>query len=333
MNEPNIQNLFKTISLHQVRQYLTGLGWHEKETEVRRQFEKLDPETQSMRVLILPLQESHPRFRSMIPNIVFSLAVEHQREAMDIALEISKIQNPEPNSQVTASQLAPTAQASTAQASTAQAPARPCHLEITNTCSNSIEVFLTGERPISVAPREAVFLALVPGSHSIAFETQSDLRLDTSSHTVISQAWGFPSGAISLDNPEEIADHLLSSFDHWSTSQTTGQTTGQTLKAELLGLADRYLFSIDGIESSPSDPSGLLRGVAVLLVSISKKLEKGPQSARQMFRLCRTLLRPFRYTFPINHLLPDQLWITLCEDDAGAPRNSVQLLQRTIVRW
>jgi hypothetical protein len=105
------------------------------------------------------------------------------------------------------------------------------------------------------------------------------------------------------------------------------------LRAELIDMADRYLFAIDGIGSNPPDPSGLLRGLAVLLVSISKKLERSPESATQIFRLCRTLLRPFRYTFPVNPLLPDQLWITLCEDDAGAPRNSVQFLQQNFVRW
>jgi hypothetical protein len=319
MNEPNIQHLFKSISLDQIRKYLTGLGWQETVTEVRRQFEKLDPETQSMRALILPLQESHPRFRSLIPNIVFSLAVEHQREAMEIALEISKIQVSEPNPQSSTSP----------PASIAQAPPRPCQMEITNTGSDSIQLILSGERPISLAPREAVFLAVLPGSQPLAFETQTDLKLDTANHTVVGQSLGFPSDSPTLDNTQSMADHLLASFDQWSTSQPAGEP----LLAELMGLADRYLFSIDGIGSNPPDPNGLLRGVAVLLVSISKKLERSPESATQMFRFCRTLLRPFRYTFPINPLLPDQLWITLCEDDTGAPRNSVQILQRSVVRW
>ncbi|MEQ1826390.1 MAG: hypothetical protein ABL921_10595 [Pirellula sp.] len=91
METPNLHRYLSTITIQQLKAYLAKDGWHEYTADGRMNFEKeLEPgETQ---VIFLPAERTHPKFRSHLQNLMFSLSVIEQREPADIARVIATCQ-------------------------------------------------------------------------------------------------------------------------------------------------------------------------------------------------------------------------------------------------
>lgn len=93
MNTPNIHSLLSTITIQQLKAYLVDAGWNEHIADGRMNFAReIEPgETQT---IFVPMERTHPRFRSLLQNLMFSLAVVENREPVEIARDISALNIP-----------------------------------------------------------------------------------------------------------------------------------------------------------------------------------------------------------------------------------------------
>ncbi|MDX1927586.1 MAG: hypothetical protein SFV81_13775 [Pirellulaceae bacterium] len=93
MNTPNFHALLSAINVPRLKAYLSNRGWNENTADGRLDFTKESAEGETQRVFV-PADGAHPRFRSLLQNLMFSLSVIENREPADIAYEISKIEVP-----------------------------------------------------------------------------------------------------------------------------------------------------------------------------------------------------------------------------------------------
>lgn len=93
MNTPNLHSLLSAITIPQLKAYLANQGWQENVADGRLNFTMESGQGDSQRIFV-PADRAHPRFRSLLQNLMFSLAVIETREPAEIAHDISRIQIP-----------------------------------------------------------------------------------------------------------------------------------------------------------------------------------------------------------------------------------------------
>jgi hypothetical protein len=93
MNTPNLHALLSAITLPHLKAYLQNRGWSESIADGRLDFTMDSAEGELQRIFV-PAERAHPRFRSLLQNLMFSLSVIENREPADIAHEISKFEIP-----------------------------------------------------------------------------------------------------------------------------------------------------------------------------------------------------------------------------------------------
>jgi hypothetical protein len=93
MNTPNLYVLLSAITLPHLKAYLANRGWSENIADGRLDFTMDSAQGEAQRIFV-PADRAHPRFRSLLQNLMFSLAVIENREPADIAHEISKFEIP-----------------------------------------------------------------------------------------------------------------------------------------------------------------------------------------------------------------------------------------------
>ena len=87
MNTPSLASLLSAISIQKLTSYLTNGGWKESVADGRLNFER-ETEPGEIQTIFVPADRTHPRFRSLLQNLMFSLAVVEKREPAEIAQEI-----------------------------------------------------------------------------------------------------------------------------------------------------------------------------------------------------------------------------------------------------
>lgn len=94
MNAQSLASLLSIITVQKLTGYLSVKGWRGSQVDSRLIFEKeIEPgETQT---IFIPADRLHPKFRSLLQNLMFSLAVSENREPLDIASEIARYQIPD----------------------------------------------------------------------------------------------------------------------------------------------------------------------------------------------------------------------------------------------
>ncbi len=95
MNIPNLHSLLSAITIGQLKIYLASKGWTEHPEDGRLSFAKEFEQGEWQRVFV-PADRAHPRFRSLLQNLMFSLAVIESREPAEIANDIASFQVPIP---------------------------------------------------------------------------------------------------------------------------------------------------------------------------------------------------------------------------------------------
>src|SRR4051812_32072672 len=93
MNTPNLHALLSAITIPQLKAYLAKDGWNENVADGRLNFAR-DIEPGESQTIFIPADRTHPRFRSLLQNLMFSLAVIKDREPADIAYEMSSFPIP-----------------------------------------------------------------------------------------------------------------------------------------------------------------------------------------------------------------------------------------------
>ncbi len=93
MDTPNLHKYLSTITIQQLKAYLAKDEWQEHTADGRLNFEK-ELEPGEPQVIFVPVERSHPRFRSFLQNLMFSLSVIENREPADIAKDIASSKVP-----------------------------------------------------------------------------------------------------------------------------------------------------------------------------------------------------------------------------------------------
>ena len=96
MNTGSIFSLLAAIRIEQLQSYLANRGWLEQTASGRLTFERQAEQSGERQIIFLPANQAHPKYRSFLQNLMFSLAVIEQREPCDIAGEIIDIHIPVP---------------------------------------------------------------------------------------------------------------------------------------------------------------------------------------------------------------------------------------------
>ncbi len=93
MNTPNLHAQLSVISIQKLKAYLSKEGWKENVADGRLSFER-EIELGETQTIFVPADRTHPRFRSLLQNLMFSLAVIEKREPAEIAQDIANCQVP-----------------------------------------------------------------------------------------------------------------------------------------------------------------------------------------------------------------------------------------------
>ena len=88
MNTPNLHSLLSTIAIEQLKLYLAKDGWHEYTASGRLNFERQIEQGEHQNIFV-PAERTHPKFRSLLQNLMFSLSVIEKREPAEIAADIA----------------------------------------------------------------------------------------------------------------------------------------------------------------------------------------------------------------------------------------------------
>lgn len=94
MNTPDLHSGLSAITIPRLKAYLAKDGWTETVADGRLNFAK-EVEPSEMQTIFVPADQTHSRFRSLLQNLLFSLAVIQKREPAEIAHDIASI--PVPN--------------------------------------------------------------------------------------------------------------------------------------------------------------------------------------------------------------------------------------------
>ena len=92
----SIQRVFSSIRIEQVCLYLHRAGWTKSLTGERFDFEKTGDTSQETSRVFLPASSSHPRFRRLLPNLIFSVSILEEREPIEVASEMASLTTDEP---------------------------------------------------------------------------------------------------------------------------------------------------------------------------------------------------------------------------------------------
>lgn len=102
MNTSDLHSRLSAITIPQLKAYLAKDGWKESIADGRLNFTK-EVEPGEMQTIFVPADRTHSRFRSLLQNLMFSLAVIEHKEPVEIAHDISSIQVPSVDVRVDAS--------------------------------------------------------------------------------------------------------------------------------------------------------------------------------------------------------------------------------------
>lgn len=91
MTSMNFRSLLFAITIEQLKAYLVMECWTEELSHGRLNFTK-EIEQGELQTLFVPADQAHPKFRSLLQNLVFSLSVTQGREPVEIASDIYALQ-------------------------------------------------------------------------------------------------------------------------------------------------------------------------------------------------------------------------------------------------
>lgn len=309
-------------------QYLSNKGWRCQRSNDRLNFELPSNEHSESRHLLLPAEQSHPRFRSMLPNLIFSLAVLEQREALDIANAIADQQEPLPVA-------APAADRD------AEPAVRPRAVEKQDEIEWTLELVNNNiDKPITVHSRfEHKAITLASGqtirvrgkaTTKVKLQLAGDCELDYSGSTA-PQLWLGP-----LDAQEQWRQR------GWSLAEGLRDYL-QTGGGEQLGIAPKNASSSvdDWIESAVAefvflvggdtpiaDSAALKRASARLLMQARNQLKTQPEPVRTAkgFELARLLMGLGQLVILADDSAAETLARTMELDQAAAPSKTLEWL-------
>ena len=285
----NIQVLFATITPEQVSSYLKGNGWQLTASETRLDFEKnSDNADDSLRVF-LPAQRAHSKYRGLLANLIYSLAVIEQCEAIDIANAIHKARL---DATTSASELPP--------------PDPVRHFILRNQSSTVASIKLSYFSSFGAGISCGVGIAgfLHPGEHVHVqlFEQAQPYVIDFAGDVVIGTGGNIlpnvllPLPTASEAAPQDLTQWLNGPFAALFDEDAT-QAVIETRESERM--IAQFHFALDGVLELCAKPAPLLRASATFLCQLIQRLTENTKAKGVVFDLARQLVSSSGLTFKL----------------------------------
>jgi hypothetical protein len=302
----SIQRVFSSIRIEQVCLYLHRAGWTKSLNGERLDFEKTADTSQETSRVFLPASSSHPRFRRLLPNLIFSVSILEEREPIEVASEMASLTTDEP---------------------AAISPALPTsemieRVVLRNSSAAPLQI-IVGDNlvPHQLLAGEELLVARNHSACVIELTSNSAIRLSPS-HLLL----GLPPLAA-----HTLADSLRSWFEESfpadiAATGPEGPSTGISLQAEQLLM--QFCFAVESLANLVDQPIPLLRAGAVLLCGVSQLLPDNATAQARLFQLARQLLTQARLTFELKHQLAQQLWQVARSDQPVAPMETLAWLNK-----
>ncbi len=309
----NIQTLFSSIQIEEVKAYLTKNGWAVRESTGRLDFTKQVDNSGETRNLFLPADPAHPKFRKLIPNLVFNLAVLENREALNIANDIASSVTRESTSQPASKLTNPDSPTSSR-----------LQIGFRNLGPNASCVQMFGsEVGHKLKPGEEVLVEFRPSAQNVIFGFSGTIEL----------AHDAPDYGVMFGPPIELYSGNDVPLISWLKTRLATIPGEQPERLNIVAsiaspLVARFQFAVTGNLPRKGQADTILRAASFLLCGLASELCDCPEAATLVFELARHALAPAKLTFEIkpNHEL--NLWHAARNDDSNAPVRTLDWLEK-----
>lgn len=326
----NIQFLFSVINVSGVQQYLLDHGWRKREPagNDRIYFERDRAPGEEPATIWTWATNEHPKFRSQIPNLTFTLSILENRPALEIANEIYAARSDKPAAKADpapAPKGAAGPTAGDANPPIATNTTQRCVLRLTHATALMIPLDMLDER-VEIAAGDVVEIVYVGPPNS-----ELDLQIGDR--------------VIQVRIPREAGVRLLQGVakpclgDRWSASKIVREElsvledAGESkAAAELLESIGPTLARID-FELDPDGETGatmqnaLRRQAAVLATGIARRLEDTPRARQVVWRSCAKLLYPVGLRLELMSTSVDELFAAAATDEELSPKKTLTWLK------
>ncbi|WP_146677493.1 hypothetical protein [Pirellula sp. SH-Sr6A] len=339
MSTKNIQKLFASITHQSICLYMEKTGWSSMQRGDRLDFQKQLENSETPQTLYITAREDHPKFRSLVPNLIFSLSVLEEREAYSVAESIHRVVQEMRRPDGTPSSGSVASVSAEPTSPTRSDRERSRWIRIRNGTSSSIEV-AWGEQRNSARLPGGETLLVDPSDFELGFEVQGDVRIFGAPKREglrIRPLLDLPGRRIS--SPKLVEQQILRILH--SQRDTTDSALPESFDApqnEWLGLVHRFFFA-NGVHDSGKvalptrEATGqLLRSLSMLLADLSERLDsteghwKGEHSS-SLFEISRWLLAMWGITFTADPDAPFQLCTALLSDRGTTPIQTLEWLE------
>ncbi len=310
----NIQTLFSRIRPQQLRAYLSLHGWQVRESGERLEFEKRNEKTGESETLLVPNSETHPKYRRLLPNLIFALAVSENREALDLANEIY-------------------ATATAVPAVTTPASAPPNHLtpkvsvRFRNTSSSASQVTVLGEEAVlhhQLEQGEEVWVELSSGTVPCVIGFSGQLGIPHDANGATNVLMGLP---VSLTR--QTTENWLARISGCLADQTVldGDKLPSLVKASEK-LVTRFLFAVGGGQQDQSQAASHIRFTAQLVCELAHQWPQELVRSLALYELTRMALADVGLTFDLNPANASRLEELCQSDDPESPLQTLAWLKQ-----
>lgn len=292
---PSIQQIFSSIRIEQVCLYLHRTGWTQSVNGGRLDFEKILIPSEGASRLFLPASSSHPRFRSLLPNLIFSLSILEQREPIEVAGEIASLTTAE-SAEINPPPLA---------------AGMSGHLYLRNSSAFPIEIELD----------EGLSRHQLPaGEELLIARAESDCVIEIAAASTIRQG----KNCVLLGLPPSELDAIKPVRKWFNQCFPLADTAGvemsqSSTREEAQRLLGQFCFAVESLADLIKQPATLLRASAVLLCGVSQLLPDHSEGRAELFQLARLLLSPARRTFALKPHQATELWQITRQEQPVSP--------------
>lgn len=313
MTFQNFRAAYHRIELEQLKAYLSANGWLEQISSGRINFSKqVEPTGESVNVFV-PADAGHPKFRSLLQNLLFSLSVHEKREPLEIAGDIARVRCvPQPS-------IATVVPSMTPQPLESNSP----QFTLRNTSSSTCVIhFADQSTKYPLEPNQEAIVVLSGASKPCIIDIQGP----TTIHRTHTGVPGMEGHKVLFALPALTWKINSVELSKWITSRFR-------MRDSLESAIKRFCFiSEDSHEPSAVRSETLLRAIATLVCNLVKTCEESEESKNNCFELVRLLLVPVSMTFSLDSGHAQSLWNTMRNDDVDLPSQSYHWLKERVIK-
>lgn len=307
MRQANIQILFREISLENIRVYLSARGWtvvEDPRPDVLRFQGQAVGEASPPQIWVWQ-PDDHPKFRSRVPNVVFTLAVAEQREALDIANDIR-------NSSAKKAAASGDGETGGPRGCTlVRRGVAPLEVVIANKNARAAEVTLLDGHSLQV-------LASGPSGQVPRVElNESGATIEAGADDVLECYHGLPPAA--RVDVRAAVEQQLAPFGSIMDLPA--------LIDELAPLLDRVSFELEEVASGPASASVVRRQTAQLLVSLAQRFAASSGSHIALWNLAAQIVALAGLRLRCDPGSDADLYATAASDRPDAPKATLEWLK------